>query len=245
MSEPAHRSAFEYWREHGGGWSPLFSEPLLRLALDHLEPALGPGRRVLDLGAAGGHIAAAFHARGATAFALDVHLQALAEGRRAYPGPARVAGDQARLPLRAESLDALFSFSTLHYSDRESVLGECRRVLKPGGRIAIVENLAGNPFAQAGRWLRAVTRTPYPEHFQPRRHLAWSERAIYERHFREVRFDVFHLLTPMLLASGAVAEAPVAGAGKAGFFGVLRSWDRVLLRLWPGAAWSVVVRGVR
>src|SRR5215467_15163638 len=163
MSEPAHRSAFEYWREHGGGWSPLFSEPLLELALDHLEPALGPGRRVLDLGAARGHIAAAFHARGASTFAVDVHMQALLEGRHDLPGPARVAGDQARLPFRTESLDALFSFSTLHYSDREAALGECRRVLRPGGRIAVVENLAGNPFAQGGRWLRAVTRTPYPE----------------------------------------------------------------------------------
>ena len=245
MSEPAYRSAFEYWREHGGGWSPLFSEPLLKLALDHLEPALGPGRTVLDLGAAGGHIAAALHARGAATVALDVDVKTLAEGRRAHPGPGRVAGDQARLPLRTESLDALFSFSTIHYSDRDAVLDECRRVLKPGGRIAVVENLAGNPFARLGRWLRAATRTPYPEHLQPRRHLSWSERSTYERHFREVTFDVFHLLTPMLLASGAVADAPVAKPGERGFYGTLRAGDRALLRLWPGAAWSVVVRGVR
>jgi SAM-dependent methyltransferase len=246
MREPIPRSTFDQWRAQGGGWSPLFSEPMLRLALEHLEPALGPGRTVLDLGAAAGHMTALFHARGARAVALDVNAEALAEGRAPYPGPERLAADQARLPLRSASVDALFAFSSIQYSsERAAVLAECRRVLKPGGRIAVVENLAGNPFARFGRLLRAALRSPYPPHLAPRAHLRWTEREIYERHFREVAFDAFHLLTPMLLASGAMAHAPAAGGGPRGAYGLLSRWDARLLRWWPGAAWCVVVRGVR
>ena len=47
------------------------------------------------------------------------------------------------------------------------------------------------------------------------------------------------------LFSEPLLKLAVAKPGERGFFGVLRSWDRALLRLWPGAAWSVVVRGVR
>jgi ubiquinone/menaquinone biosynthesis C-methylase UbiE len=247
MSAPG--SAFEHWRKLGEGWSPLFSEPLIELALGHLEPALAVGRTVLDLGAGGGHVAAVFHARGAHAVALDLDRGALLNGRVRHPGPARVGGDQARLPLRSGSLDALFSFSTLQYSDdRSVVLAECRRVLKPGGRVAIVENLEGNPFARIARWLRRVSGTPQPSFLAPRHHLRWRERAIYERHFRDVTFAVFHGLTPIVHAWGSLDRAPVAGAGDTGWralFHLLRRWDRPLLRRWPGAAWCVVIRGVR
>src|SRR5262245_31716816 len=108
-------SAFERWRERGGGYSPLFSEPMLERALAHLEPALCPGSTVLDLGSGRGHMASIFHASGPRVLALDVDLDALLAGA---PGPARLAADQARLPLATASVDAVFSFSTLQYSDR-------------------------------------------------------------------------------------------------------------------------------
>jgi SAM-dependent methyltransferase len=249
MSAPARRSAFELWRELGEGWSPIFSEPLLELALGHLEPALGSGRTVLDLGAGGCHVAAVFHAQGAHAVALDMNRGALADGRARHPGPTVIAGDQARLPLRSASVDALFSFSSLQYSDdREATLAECRRVLRPGGRIAVVENLEGNTFVRIARWLRRVSGTPDRSFLEPRHHLRWNGRSIYERHFRAVTFAPFHALTPMLAAWGPMARAPVARAGETGMralHGVLRRWDRTLLRRWPGAAWLVVIRGVR
>jgi SAM-dependent methyltransferase len=246
MSDRA--ATFERWREQGSGHSPLFSEPMLKLALAHLEPLLAPGRRVLDLGAGAGHMAALFRASGATALALDVDLTVLRDAGRTHPGPVRVAADQSVLPFRTASLDAVFSFSSLQYSDRAAALAECARVLRPGGRIAVVENLAGNPFVSFGRWLRAVSRTPYPQHLEPRRHLHWSERSLYVRHFADVRFHAFHVLTPLLLASGAMASAPVPRPGDKGMRAVratLHRWDGALARRWPAAAWTLVACGTR
>ena len=241
-------SSFERWRERGDGWSPLLSEAPLALALAHVDPVLGPGRRVLDLGAGPGHMAALFRESGALALALDVDPVVSRRGRDRHPGPDRVVGDQSRLPLAGACVDAIFSFSTFQYSDRAAVLGECARILRPGGRIAVVENLAGNPFSRLGRWLRSVTGTPYPPHQVPRHHLRWSERRIHERHFRDVRFDLFHLLTPMLLASRATDSAPVERGSRtltSGLYRWLRGCDRLLLPRLASAAWCLVVRGVR
>jgi len=248
MPAPTHRSAFERWRTQGEGFSPLFSEPLLECALSHLEPALAAGATVIDLGSGPGHMAGMFAAMGARALAIDVDLAGLSTGRARHPGPACVAADQAGLPIRTASVDAVFSFSTLQYSDRDAVIAECRRVLKPGGRIAVVENLAGNPLARLSRALRAATWTRYPAHQEPRRHLRWRERTTYERAFGSVRFDAFHVLAPILLAAPRMHREPVARAGDTGargLYALLARWDRGLARRWPALAWFVVVRGVR
>jgi len=251
MPETSRLSPLQRWRELGEGHSPLFSEPMIRVAFEHLGPALGAGSTVLDLGCGLGHVGAVFHAHGARALGLDADRSALLAGRRRHPGPSRIAADQAQLPLRAASVDAVYSFSSLQYSDRSQVLAECRRVLRPGVRLAIVENLFGNPFARLGRWLRAVSRTPYPEHLTPRRHLRWSERTLFAQGFRDVRFETFHVLTPVLLAMDSMASEPVGRPGDSGWralYARLHRWDAAILRRWPGAsaaAWSVVVCAVR
>src|SRR5262252_6340406 len=113
--DESQRSLFDRWRELREGFSPLYSEPLLAAALGHLEPVLGKGRTALDLGCGAGHVARVLASTGARAVALDVREAALRDGLNRYPGPARVAADQARIPLRTGSIDALFSFSSLQY----------------------------------------------------------------------------------------------------------------------------------
>lgn len=100
-------------------------------------------------------------------------------------GP-RVAADVHALPFRAGAFDAVKATEILeHVADVARALAECRRVLKPGGRLVItapfLERLHGDPgdyarytrpmwerlLAEAG--LRVVTITPQGGYFS---HLA-------------------------------------------------------------------------
>ncbi|PAU58995.1 malonyl-[acyl-carrier protein] O-methyltransferase BioC [Pseudomonas sp. PIC25] len=106
--------------------------------LDRLPEGFAP-ERWLDLGSGTGHFSRALAERfpAAEGIALDI-----AEGmlRHARPlGGARrfVAGDAERLPLREASLDLIFSSLAVQWcADFAAVLGEARRVLRPGGAFA-------------------------------------------------------------------------------------------------------------
>ncbi|MCW3147382.1 malonyl-ACP O-methyltransferase BioC [Stutzerimonas stutzeri] len=100
----------------------------------------------LDLGSGTGYFSRALDATfpQAEGMALDI-----AEGmlRHARPrGGARyfVAGDAERLPLRDDSLDLIFSSLALQWcEDFAAVLGEVRRVLRPGGTFAFSSLCSG------------------------------------------------------------------------------------------------------
>jgi demethylmenaquinone methyltransferase/2-methoxy-6-polyprenyl-1,4-benzoquinol methylase len=112
--------------------------------------AARPGERVLELGPGTGHallaLAQAVGEAGRVA-ALDVSGGMLrrAGDRLANAGLAgRVAlarGDAARLPFGDASFDGLFASFFLDLVDTPEIpacLDECRRVLRPGGRVALV-----------------------------------------------------------------------------------------------------------
>ncbi|MBU3059494.1 malonyl-ACP O-methyltransferase BioC [Pseudomonas indica] len=106
--------------------------------LGRLPEGFAP-ERWLDLGSGTGHFSRLLAERFpmAEGIALDI-----AEGmlRHARPlGGARrfVAGDAERLPLREASLDLIFSSLAVQWcADFAAVLGEARRVLRPGGVFA-------------------------------------------------------------------------------------------------------------
>lgn len=68
-------------------------------------------------------------------------------------------GDAARLPYETASMDAVFMSFTLELFDVPEipvVLAECRRVLKPGGRIVVVgmtKESEGSRLARAFEWM--------------------------------------------------------------------------------------------
>lgn len=244
-------SLLDLWRETRDGWSPLLiSEPVLGAALAHLQEGLSPGAVVLDLGSGRGFLTEALARYGARAVGVDPRTAALAQCRERYPSGRWVAGTAESLPLADASVDALLSVSVLQYTDRERALAECSRVLRPGGRFAVVENLRGSPWARAYRLAKRLNGSGYAPHLQPRAHLAWEGRGRYEAWFGTVRYRPFHLLSPGLLALGAMHRHPREGAGG----GLLRAAARAVHHLDAGLlsvpplrplAWLLLVYGTR
>jgi demethylmenaquinone methyltransferase/2-methoxy-6-polyprenyl-1,4-benzoquinol methylase len=100
-----------------------------------------PGDRVLDACCGTGDLAVAARAAGAgSVVGLDFSEAMLARARRKAPEIAFIQGDVLELPFQKESFDvAVVGFGIRNVSDLEAGLCELRRILRPGGRLGILE----------------------------------------------------------------------------------------------------------
>jgi demethylmenaquinone methyltransferase/2-methoxy-6-polyprenyl-1,4-benzoquinol methylase len=103
--------------------------------------AVRPGDRVLDAACGTGDLALADRRAGAAAVTgVDFSPRMLERARRKAPDLHWVEGDLLALPFAAGSFDAAtVGFGVRNVSDLERALAELRRVLRPGGRVAILE----------------------------------------------------------------------------------------------------------
>lgn len=102
---------------------------------------VGPGARVLDLGAGTGAWATAFRSW-YDVRVVAVEPAAAMRARSAYPG--MVAGRAEALPLAAAAVDAAWLSTVVHHlPDLPAVAAELRRVLRPGAPVLIRSVFAG------------------------------------------------------------------------------------------------------
>lgn len=152
------------WREVASGYDAGAStyddrhtDPAARRRTARIEaPLLAAVRgreRVLELGVGTGRLLSQLTAR--TAIGVDVSAAMLAEA--AKKRLAVVRADAHQLPFADARFDAILAGGgVFRYLDTAPALGECARVLAPGGVLAI-HQFGANPFR-----LRGAARTPDP-----------------------------------------------------------------------------------
>jgi demethylmenaquinone methyltransferase/2-methoxy-6-polyprenyl-1,4-benzoquinol methylase len=102
--------------------------------------AVRPGDRVLDACCGTGDLALACAAEGGRVTGLDFSERMLERARRKSATIEWVAGDAVALPFGDASFDAAtVGFGVRNVPELERALAELRRVLRPGGRLAILE----------------------------------------------------------------------------------------------------------
>jgi ubiquinone/menaquinone biosynthesis C-methylase UbiE len=133
-----------------------------RYVAGELAAYLPPGR-LLEIGVGTGLIARAFADLGWQVVGIDLSDRMLRHAARRLPG--RVArADAAKLPAADGSVDACLAVHVMHLvGDAKAVVGEVARVLRPGGRFAVVrggQNVDSGDITAA----MAIMQERLPEH---------------------------------------------------------------------------------
>ena len=138
MSEDLYRLSFEAVAEQYERARPTYADDALRWLADRI--GIGPGRRILDLGAGTGKLTRQLVALGASVVAVEPGdaMRSLLE--RVVPKAEALAGSAEAIPLADASVDAITVGQAYHWFRPEEALAEMHRVLRPGGAVALLWN---------------------------------------------------------------------------------------------------------
>ncbi|MFL6030865.1 MAG: ubiquinone/menaquinone biosynthesis methyltransferase [Gaiellaceae bacterium] len=104
------------------------------------EAVVRPGDAVLDACCGTGDLAVAAARAGGRVTGVDFSERMLERARRKAPELEWLSGDLLALPFADAGFDAAtVGFGVRNVEDLERALGELRRVLRPGGRLAVLE----------------------------------------------------------------------------------------------------------
>ena len=110
---------------------------------------------VVDLGAGTGKLTRSLVAHGHRVTAVEPLEEMLAQLRAAVPAAIAVLGSAESIPLPDASADVVTCAQAFHWFDQDAALREIARVLRPGGRIALVWNTRDDSQA----WVAELTDT--------------------------------------------------------------------------------------
>ena len=142
------RAASESFRRQGADWDEMRALDLPAAAVEAALLALVPEHdagRLLDIGTGTGRVLELLAPRISQGVGVDASkaMLALARSRLARAGLGHCSvrlADMYRLPLAEASFDIAVMQMVLHYAeDPPGVLAEVARVLRPGGRLIVID----------------------------------------------------------------------------------------------------------
>src|SRR3954463_11969435 len=102
--------------------------------------AVGPGSRVLDVATGTGDLAIELARRGCDVVGTDFSAEMLEHARAKAPQLRWETANALELPYGDDEFDAAtVGFGARNFSDLERGLGEMTRVVRPGGRVVVLE----------------------------------------------------------------------------------------------------------
>lgn len=145
----AHADAYERGRPP---YPPALWERLRALRL------LGPGVRVVDLGAGTGQATGPMLDAGAAVLAVEPGQSLAARLRRRWPAAEVVPRTAEDADLAPGAFDLAVAATAVHWFDLGVVLPDVHRALAPGGHLAVWRNAYGDPEAPVTPFRERVDR---------------------------------------------------------------------------------------
>ena len=181
----------------------------------HQRLGIGDGDRVLDVACGSGLAMELATARGASCAGIDASPRLIAVAVDRNPDADVRVGDMEQLPWDDESFDVVTSFRGI-WGTTPGALDEARRVLTPGGRVAIT--VWGNVGKSPGAWMLAPFLWATDDKIQHQADMvALGRPGVGEAFLAERGFDVderfeipfvFEFPDPQTYARGLAATGP-------------------------------------
>ena len=145
----------DQWWEASGGFAALHW--LAASRAEHIPPAAAPGAVLVDLACGGGLMAPHAARLGYRHVGIDLGVEGLRVARRHGVLPVRAS--VLAVPLADGCADVVVAGEILeHVEDDVAVLGECARLLRPGGTL-VIDALAAT---RIGRFLMVTVAEKLP-----------------------------------------------------------------------------------
>ena len=181
MSGHAHHGHEHHGHQHDRGAAALLRYLTLlphmwrsevgREVVTSIDPR--PGERVVDLGSGMGSTTVVAARTGASVIAVDptAYMRRILALRRRWQrhraGITVVEGAAESVPVADGSVDALWTVNTIHHwTDRAAAARELARVMRPGGRVLLVDedfDDPAHPFHERARGRHARHRHVFDE----------------------------------------------------------------------------------
>ncbi|MFI6522240.1 class I SAM-dependent methyltransferase [Spirillospora sp. NPDC050679] len=176
-----------YERDLWNGRAAAYEQGFAKLTTHMIGPLLdaarvAEGTRLLDVGTGPGFVAAEAVRRGARVSAVDAEPGMAETARRNAPGLDVRVAVLPELPFADAGFDAVVgNFVINHVSDPAVTLGELRRVLRPGGRLALTcWRMPGSGALGLVREAIEEAGVPWPDDIPEPPFTEYGERAAFE-----------------------------------------------------------------